>query len=227
MYVTDENALRIDFTRNKIEEWKSAGLLSENEYFYLVASAIEGIPFVSNISGTYGAFHKTWDRRAFKKFELQTLPIFTNGKINRCYNEDGVRLLNRISGDILYVDPPYNQRQYLPNYHVLETAAKYDFPNLKGVTGQRDYEGKKSDFCLSRKVSLAFESLMKNAQFSHIILSYNTDGLMSLSTITDIMKRYGDPMSFEITEVPYRRFKSRELTNTTDLKELLFYIAKR
>lgn len=59
MYMTDENALRIDFARNTVEEWKEKGIINENEYYYLVACIVEGIPFVSNISGTYGAYHKT------------------------------------------------------------------------------------------------------------------------------------------------------------------------
>ena len=226
MYVTDENALRIDFARNLIEEWRSSGLLTDDEYFYLVAATVEGIPFVSNISGTYGAYHKTWDKRAFKKFELQTLPVTTNRKNNKCYNEDGISLLKKISGDVLYVDPPYNSRQYLPNYHVLETAAKYDYPELRGVTGQREYGNKKSDFCIAKKVEGAFDELMRNAQFSHIILSYSTDGLVTPEKIEQIMKRYGDPSSFEMSEVPYRRFKSRDLRKISELKELIFHIAK-
>lgn len=85
---------------------------------------MNGIPFVSNIAGTYGAFNKTWDIRSNKLFMLIDLPVFNNGMNNKSYNEDGVQLLHHISGDILYIDPPYNERQYLPNYHVLETAAK-------------------------------------------------------------------------------------------------------
>lgn len=226
MYVTDSNALRIDFARNTVEDWKNQGLLSETEYYYLVACIIEGIPFVSNIAGTYGAFHKTWDRRSFKTYEVYDLPVIENGKKNMCYNEDGVELLKRISGDILYIDPPYNARQYLPNYHVLETAAKYDFPELKGVTGVRAYEGQKSDFCLKRSVVSAFDELIKNANFKHIILSYNTDGIMSNSDIEAIMKKYGMADTFEINYIPYRRFKSRNDTRTDELKEMLIYIAK-
>ena len=67
MYVNDENALRIDFARNYVEDWKKEGILSDDEYFYLLACIVEGIPFVSNISGTYGAFHKTWEKRSYKK----------------------------------------------------------------------------------------------------------------------------------------------------------------
>lgn len=227
MYVTDSNALRIDFARNIVEQWRNAGYLSDLEYYHLVAGIVEGIPFVSNIAGTYGAFNKKWDIRSHKVFEVVKLPVTTNGKQNRCYNEDGVQLLTRISGDILYIDPPYNERQYLPNYHVLETAAKYDFPVLRGVTGQRAYEGQRSDFCAKSKVVTAFETLISNAQFRHIILSYNTDGIMSLEDIEAVMKKYGLPETFAIHYIPYRRFKSRRVSTRTEaLKEMLVYIEK-
>lgn len=97
MYITDSNALRIDFARNTVEEWKNKGFISEIEYFYLVACIVEGIPFVSNIAGTYGAFHKTWDERSNKLYEIYNLPVVENGRNNKCYNEDGVKLLKRIS----------------------------------------------------------------------------------------------------------------------------------
>ena len=226
MYINDENALRIDYARNTVEDWFEKKLISESEYFYLVACIVEGVPFVSNTSGTYGAFHKKWERRSFKKYEVFRLDVNSNGKKNKSYNCDGVELLKHISGDVLYIDPPYNGRQYLPNYHVLETAAKYDFPEVRGITGQRPYENQKSDFCLKTKVAAAFEELIKNAQFKHIILSYSTDGLMSTDIIEEIMKKYGKPDTFKIYEIPYRRYKSRNATLTDQLKELLVYIEK-
>lgn len=227
MYITDSNALRIDFSRNLIEDWKTAGLLSEDEYFYLVAGVVEGIPFVSNIAGTYGAFNKTWDIRSNKLFVLIDLPVVFNGKKNKSYHEEGASLLQRISGDILYIDPPYNERQYLPNYHVLETAAKYDFPTLRGVTGQRPYELQRSDFCSKKTVVGAFDALLTNAKFKHIILSYNTDGIMSLEDIEATMKKHGKASTFEVNYIPYRRFKSKSIvTRTEELKEMLIYIQK-
>lgn len=227
MYMTDSNALRIDFARNTVEDWHKQGLLSNDEYFYLVASIIEGIPFISNINGTYGAFSKTWDRRTSKVFELIDLPVTENGKDNKSFNENGVDLLKKIKGDILYIDPPYNERQYLPNYHVLETAGKYDFPSLKGVTGQRPYENQKSDFCSKKTVVSAFDALLENTCFKHIILSYNTDGIMTLEEIETTMKKHGIPETFEINYIPYRRFKSRSVaTRTDELKEMLVYIQK-
>ena len=227
MYITDSNALRIDFSRNTVEDWSREGLLSTDEYYYLVASVIEGIPFVSNIAGTYGAFNKTWDNRSNKLFVLIDLPVVNNGMKNKSYNEDGTILLQRISGDILYIDPPYNERQYLPNYHVLETAAKYDFPTLKGVTGQRPYELQRSDFCSRQTVVGAFDTLLENAKFKHIILSYNTDGIMTLDEIETTMKKHGIPSTFEVSYIPYRRFKSKSIvTRTEELKEMLVYIRK-
>lgn len=225
-YFTEDNALRIDFARNTIEDWKDAGLLDTFEYYYLLACIIEGVPFVSNTAGTYGAFNKFWDKRSFKKFELFDLPVTTNGKNNKCYNEEGVELLKRLSGDVLYVDPPYNGRQYLPNYHVLETVAKNNNPEIRGVTGQRPYEENKSDFCLKRKVLPAFEQLVINAKYRHVILSYNTEGLISIDDIQAVMERHGVPGSFDVIEIPYRRFKSRATTHSGEIKELLIHIEK-
>lgn len=227
MYVTDDNALRIDFTRNTVETWKNTGLISEDEYFYLVASIVEGIPFVSNISGTYGAFNKSWDSRSSKTFALIDLPVINNGMKNKSYNDDGEAILQNISGDILYIDPPYNERQYLPNYHVLETAARYDSPTLRGVTGQRNYKFERSKFCSRKTVVTAFDALLKNANFQHIILSYNTDGIMNLEEIEAIMKKYGISSTFEVNYIPYRRFKSKSIaTKTEELKEMLVYIQR-
>jgi len=152
--------------------------------------------------------------------------VLTNNKNNKCYNEDGVELLKRLEGDVLYIDPPYNGRQYLPNYHVLETAAKYDFPEVRGVTAQRPYENNKSDFCLKGKVIEAFSNLIENAQYGHIILSYSTDGLMSVEDIEAIMKKYGIADTFRIYEIPYRRYKSRTQGKKDELKELLVYVRK-
>lgn len=226
MYINDENALRIDYARITVEDWRKKDIISENEYYYLVACIIEGIPFVSNISGTYGAFHKKWERRSFKKYELFRLDVTKNGKINRCFNQDGVELVKSISGDILYIDPPYNGRQYLPNYHVLETAAKYDYPKVRGVTAQRPYENNKSLFCLKNKVIEVFDELIKNAQFKHIILSYSTDGLMKVNEIEEVMKKYGRAETFKIYWIPYRRYKSRQQADKEELKEMLVYIEK-
>ena len=226
MYMTETNALKIDFVRNKINDWYKQNFISANEYYYLLAILVEAVPFISNIAGTYGAYNKWWDKRALNDIEFKNIEIINNHKNNIAYNQDGNDLITSISGDILYIDPPYNSRQYSPNYHVLETIALYDNPKLKGITGQREYNQKKSLYCSKSTVTKAFEDLIRNAKFKHIILSYSNEGLMDLSDIEKILKKYGVPETFKMYEIPYRRFKSRKTNAIKQLKELLFYIRK-
>ena len=223
MYLSEKNGVKIDFIRNKIEEWRGKSLINESEYFYLITVLIEAIPFISNISGTYGAYNKFWDKRSLNDLILKEPEIFNNEKENKAFNENSNDLIKKIEGDILYVDPPYNKRQYSSNYHLLETVAKYDNPTLKGVTGLREND-KKSDYCKKNSVLKSFEDLISNAQFKHIIVSYSTEGLMGVNDIEGVLKKYGK--DYKMYEIGYRRFKSRETKSDDDLKELIFYIRK-
>lgn len=226
MYFTEENAKRIDFIRATIEKWKDECRLSESEYLYLLASLIEAVPSVSNITGTYGAYLKKWDKRAFKKLKLHQDEIFSNGMKNKVYNEDSLKLIKRISGDILYIDPPYNSRQYAPNYHVLETIACYDNPELSGITGMRSYDKQKSAFCSKSEVGEAFQQLIANADFSHIIMSYNSSGLMKENFIEKVLKDNGIASTYTLKKIPYRKYKSK-IYDESDVCEYLFYIQKK
>ena len=147
MYYSDENGKIIDAIRQQIEDWKTENLISENEYFVLLACLIETVPFYANISGVYAAFQKKWDARAVKKMVLRPIEFVVNNKENFVFNKNSVELLSEVEADIFYLDPPYNQRQYAPNYHLLETIAKYDNPEIKGVAGLRNYKNEKSKFC--------------------------------------------------------------------------------
>ncbi|MBR6755384.1 MAG: DNA adenine methylase, partial [Peptococcaceae bacterium] len=191
MYVSNKNALRIDFIRNTIELWKKENLITELEYYYLLAGLIEGVPYISNITGTYGAYLKHWDKRTFKDLEMARLDVIDNKRNNKSYNVDANKLIEEIDGDILYLDPPYNSRQYAPNYHLLEMISKYDYPKIYGVTGMRPYYDLKSPFCVRNEVCEAFEDLISKAKFSNIVMSYSSDGLMNCSEIEKILKKYG------------------------------------
>lgn len=228
MYLTVENARRIDFIRTTVEKWKNNGLVTMGEYKYLIASLIEGIPYVSNITGTYGAYLKKWDKRAYKHIELIKLGVFDNNEDNICYNEDATKLIKKIKGDILYIDPPYNERQYLPNYHLLETVAKYDSPALTGVTGVRPYTNEKSEFCQKKSVKNAFDTIISNANFKHIIISYSNDGLLTEEQIIDILKSHCIPESVKLYKIPYSRYKSKIQGDDKPTHfEYIFYAQKK
>lgn len=227
MYFTETNAERIDFIRKTIETWKDKKWIDSYEYKYLLACMIEGVPFVSNTTGTYGAYLKQWDKRALKRFEMYKLAVCNNGRHNICYNEDANELIKKINGDILYIDPPYNDRQYLSNYHVLETIAKYDSPTVKGVTGIRPYINEKSSYCIKGKVKGVFEDLIKNADFRHIIVSYSDDGLLTEEEIKEILEKYCIANSVKKYNIPYARYKAKLKQNKKEHMEYIFYAKKQ
>lgn len=226
MYFTEENALRIDIIRKKIEEWRKKDLINEDEYFYLLATLLEAVPYVSNITGVYGAYLKHWDKRALKKLILEEPEIIVNKTKNIVFNEDINKVIKDIEIDLVYLDPPYNQRQYLPNYHVLETIAKYDFPNIKGVTGLRDYSKQKSDYCIKAKIFSTFDELIKNIKSKYIILSYNTEGLLTHEEIMRILFKYGKKDTFYFEYIDYLRYKNAKTNKNNNLKEVLYFIEK-
>ena len=226
MYISKHNAERIDFIRNTIEAWSKSGLVDETEYYFLLASLIEGVPYVSNITGTYGAYLKKWDKRAYKTFEMARLDVVDNSRKNRSYNADANKLIREIEGDILYVDPPYNTRQYAPNYHLLETISRYDSPEIRGVTGMRPYDDIKSSFCVKSEVLDVFEDLVAKARFDNIVMSYSTEGLMTSEQIETVLKRHCIERSFKRYDIPYRKYKSKISSEIKELKEYIFYIRK-
>ena len=114
----------------------------------------------------------------------------------------------------------------MPNYHLLETVARYDEPEVKGITGVRSYDNQKSNWCLKTKVYNELETLMKNSKFKYIILSYNSEGLMNKDKIEEIMKKYGKPETYALIEIPYRRFRSRSANAKHSVLEYLFFIEK-
>lgn len=204
MYFSDKNGMKCDEIREILERFHKSKLISDNDYYYYLSSLITSIDKLANTTSVYGAYLKKYKSSSLKELNLIPLDII-DGPIGKVYNEKAEDLINRISGDVLYLDPPYNSRQYAPNYHVLETIAKYDNPEIKGVTGTRNYESQKSDFCYKNKALDALEYIIKNAKFNYIFLSYNNEGIMSLDEIKEIMSKYG---KYKLYNTSYRRFKA-------------------
>ena len=222
MYFTEENAKRIDFCRNTIEKWKKKKLVNDNEYFYLLAALLNAIPYVSNTTGTYGAYLKNWDKRAFKPLTLEA-PILYNYFNNVAYNQDSLDLVSKFKGaDIVYVDTPYNTRQYPSNYHVLEMIAKWNKPQLKGVTGQPNLDDEKSDFAVKRKALISMDELLSKIKANHVIISYSTDGIIQEKDFIKLIKKYAKANTFEEYKFNYRKYKSK-IHNDKKVSEILFY----
>lgn len=111
MYFSALNAGKIDAVRNQIQEWHESGAITETEFYVLLASLLEAIPGVSNTTGTYAAFLKFWESRSQKLLTLTVPPVVTSDLNHRVYKGSANALINSIDCDILYLDPPYNNRQ--------------------------------------------------------------------------------------------------------------------
>ncbi len=207
-YFSDKNGKKIDTIRQQIELWKNDGEINNNLYYFLLASLIESADKVANTASVYGAFLKRIKRSAQKELILKSAEYIINDNEHLVFNEDSNELIKKIEGDILYLDPPYNARQYGANYHLLNTIAKYDSFIPKGKTGLRDYN--KSQYCSKSSVKKAFEELIKQANFKFIFLSYNNEGLMSVDDVKNIMRKYG---KYNLISTNYQRFRADKEEN--------------
>ena len=221
-FFTDENGLKGDRLRTVIEEWRNDGTLNENEYYWFLASLISNLDRVANTTSVYGAYLKEFKEPAKRTFDFTLLPIVA-GPIGTARQGDSNALIEEIAGDILYLDPPYNSRQYSQNYHVLETIALYDDHKHLGVTGRRDEPHKKSDYCKKATATEALTDLLVNANFTHTFMSYSTEGIISVDTIESIFKMHFD--EFKIFEKVHRKYKSnnKNVLIKEPLKEIIFY----
>jgi len=202
-YFSDENGKKIDAIRQRIEEWKQSGKIGDNLYYFLLASLIESADKVANTASIYDAYLKNLKKTAQKELILRSADFIINENVHKVFEMDSNLLIRQIEGDILYLDPPYNHRQYATMYHLLNTIARYDHFNPRGKTGLREYQ--KSLFCSKNNTLKVFIDLIEKARFKYIFLSYNNEGLMSVNTIGKILGRYG---KYSFVETNYPRFKS-------------------
>jgi len=109
---------------------------------------------------------------------------------------------------------------------MLETISRYDHPEIKGVTGMRPNDDTKSDFCVKNRVLDVFEDIIDKAKFTHIVMSYSTEGLLNSEQIESVLKKHGVENRYKRYDIPYPKYKNK-LTSTEDyLQEYIFYIRK-
>lgn len=227
-YFSQNNAGRIDYFRQTIEEWKTLHLIDEYEYSFLLASLIESISFVSNTAGVYGAFLKHWDPRAEKPIVFQKVESKQCKHLGIEFHNDKIEhIIDKIECDILYLDPPYTQNQYGTQYHLLETLVLNDNPSISPITGSRPTAPMRSDWSKDYKSHILFDRLISKTKAKYIVFSYSTDGFMSKSFIEASLKRYGKPETYKCKKISYNKYKNFKSRGKKEHFEYLFFIEKK
>ena len=215
MYFTSENAGAIDAVREGIDSWTSGGLLDSDRKQLLLATLIQAADRVANTTGVYASFVKSWQPNALKQLELRAvrpaLPPSAAARGCTAFRGPAEEMLDRAGAvDLVYLDPPYNERQYPGYYHIPELLARgWDpAPALRGKTGLIPDDELRSDWCRRGRCEQALRAVLDHSDARHVLLSYNEEGLIPLPRIEEILRGSGDADSYRRVGQRYRRYRS-------------------
>jgi len=220
-YFSDENAKKIDAIRQHIELWYHHKSINQERYYLLLATLIESVTYISNTASIFSAYLKTLKKTAQVSLKLTALHVRENTQKNTIYNCDSNTLIKELKGDILYLDPPYNLRQYGANYHLLNTIAEYKPFRPKGKTGLPNYYS--SPYSRRKSAYESLKNLLENANFTHIFLNYNDDGIIDNKEIAKLMKSMGE---YEQVFQEHKRFNAKNATRNDKTIEYLHILKK-
>jgi adenine-specific DNA-methyltransferase len=234
MYFTPENAARIDAMRLALHDWRCAGLIGQDAHDVLLAALIEGADRVANTTGVYAAFVKTWQPNALRPLQLR-LPAMVSGNSCHARQQDALALVTEAGPfDVLYMDPPYNARQYAAYYHIPELLALgwFDGPvSTRGKTGLIADAAKRSDWSSSRRCEAAFVKLVERAECRHIVMSYSAEGIIPAATIERTLRGFARSRGYRRYRRTYRRYRSDSDSSTRsyrgDIVNEYLYCASR
>lgn len=223
-YFDKNDCSRIGYIRQNIEDEFIAGTLNSRERAILITSLLYAMDKIANTCGHYDAYRKGVEFD--KHLELAVPTPKQNRRKNQCYNENANQLVKHIQADLVYIDPPYNSRQYCDAYHLIENVARWQMPEVSGVARKPDRSALKSEYC-TKQAESAFEDLIKHISAKYILLSYNNMGNKgndrSNAKISDdvIMSVLETKGKVEVFSEDYKAFTTGK-SNRDDNKERLF-----
>lgn len=233
VFYTRENAILLDTYRTAIQE-----VCPENYKKFFLAPLLSQASIHTNTSGVFKGFYKGKSgigkfggeganalERIMGTIKLEP-PVLSSKQTNYAvYQEDANSLSKKITGDLAYLDPPYNQHPYGSNYHMLTTINNYTEPkNISKVSGiPADWN--RSKYNVQSEVGATLDKLINDLQVKYVILSYNSEGFLSYDEIVDILTKYGDVQVFY---EEYNTFRgSRNLNNRPlTVNEYVFLLTK-
>lgn len=225
MYFTERNAQKIDAIRNRIREWRALEKINEIEERVLIADLMRAANRVANTAGTYGCFLSKWQRQSLDSLVLEPAPLRESAPRASMSAVD-VAAVCCSPDDTVYLDPPYTKRQYAAYYHILETIALGDEPQVDGVCGIRPWREKASDFCYKTRAATAIESLIDALPARRIFLSYSTEGHVPISVLSEALSNLGVVEVHRLQNIGRYRPNRAASEAASDVGEILFSIEK-
>ena len=233
-FYTSENAKIIDTVRAFIDT------VEEPYKKYFMAVLLYEASVHTNTSGVFKGFYKSTKTGIGKfggdgenalsrikgKIEIEN-PIFSD-KENKytVYQKDANILVKELKDlDIVYMDPPYNQHPYASNYFMLNVILNNKIDGkMSKVSGIPD-NWNRSAYNKRQEVKDAIDNLVKDVDCKYLVVSYNSEGFVSLEDMKEILGKYGE---VRVKEIQYNAFKgSRNLKNRdTYVDEYLFILKK-
>ena len=219
-YFSATDCRKIGFIREDIELKFHKGQINTRERALLITSLIYAMDKIANTVGHYDAWRRGVEFDKHLELRLPEPPKCLCTE-NECYNEDANTLATKISADVVFMDPPYNSRQYSDSYHLLENVARWNKPPVKGVARKMDRSEIKSDYCTS-KAEDAFVDLVDKINARYIVLTYNnmeskgndrSNAKLSDEVIMEALSQKGEVRVFEVSHKAFSTGKSKREDN--------------
>jgi adenine-specific DNA-methyltransferase len=191
-FFTVENARKIDSIRLQISRWWKSGRINDAERWYLLACLLDACDRVANTAGTYYAYLREFYRKAKQPLLMKHLSPHSNGKSNRAYRGEAEKVVRRARVDVLYLDPPYNMRDYGAYYHLPELIASGITPEVYGLSGRPCIATSSSRFCSRGTATEALKNVINATSARLIILHYASYGLIDHKCILRMLKAKGE-----------------------------------
>src|SRR5208283_50944 len=173
-----------------IDGWHRSGLITQNERAILMASLINSMDRVANTAGTYYAYLKPWYRKALRPFLFELIPP-TQGSPSSAFLLDACTLVSIEKFDVLYLDPPYNARCYAQYYHLPETLALSQAPEVFGKSGIPHVGRVTSDYNKRDSALRELQRLVQTARFRYLVFHYSYSGLIGPAKLRALLSQYG------------------------------------
>lgn len=185
-----ENGARIEAIREAI-----AALAAPPELeAVLLVSLMEAADRVDSTTGVQMAYLKQWAPRAWKPLQLRVPELLPQSPWGpgEAWELDALDAADRLDGDLVYLDPPYNQHKYLGNYHIWETLVRWDQPEVYGTACKRvDVRSRGSAFNSRPAFHDALRAVVTRARAPRLLVSFSNEGWIGHEALEDLLATRG------------------------------------